>query len=72
MRFGQTDQPADLPANVQGNVLLGETCAELFIVRSRGIVDDIVPPDRFRQYLALGRREALDARDLVETILDMS
>ena len=55
MRPGEANQPSDLIAKLRRDMLFGELRAELFIVRSRRIVDDVVPPDGFRQNLTLGR-----------------
>jgi hypothetical protein len=35
------------------------------------VVNHIVPPDRHRQYFAVGRRQIADAGKRVETVLDV-
>jgi hypothetical protein len=59
MSFGQADQAADFVPEIFADVLFGQLRAELFIVRTRRVVDDIVPPDRLGQDFALGRRKAV-------------
>jgi hypothetical protein len=46
--------------------------AELLIIGSGGIVDDIVPPDRLGQNFAIGRRQIVETGKQVETILDVA
>ena len=71
MRLGQADEAADFLTEVFANVLFGQMRAELFIIRTGRVVDDIVPPDRLGQNFALGRRKIVDARERTEAVFDM-
>ena len=71
MRLGQADEAADFLTEVFANVLFGQMRAELFIIRTGRVVDDIVPPDRLIENFTLGIGKTVHACERGEAVLDM-